>query len=83
MAEEPVASLREWMRRIQQFRAGIAGHAVVATTLLATAFLAFNPHLLLPPGKYPRFVLMIPPLAIGAAVFFALAVLTWLPRRRR
>jgi hypothetical protein len=72
-----------WMKRIQEFKAGALGVAVVAVTLLATAFFAFQPEIFFPSGRYPRVVMMLPALFIGAGVFLAASAATWLLQRRR
>jgi hypothetical protein len=83
MEEQPALSLGAWMKQVQRFKAGALGYAVVALTLIATAYFAFNPELFFPSGRYPKIVLIIPGLAIGAAVFVAASAVTWLLRRSR
>jgi hypothetical protein len=74
-------TLGAWIKLVQQFKAGVPGYVVVALTLVATAYFAFNPELFFKSGRYPRVVLMLPGLAIGAATFFAACAITWLMRK--
>jgi hypothetical protein len=74
-------TLGEWIKQVQHFKAGALGYAVVALTLVATAYFAFSPELFFSSGRYPRLVLMLPGLAIGAIVFFAAGAATWLIRK--
>jgi hypothetical protein len=78
-----VLTLGAWMKQVQSFKAGAPGYAVVALTLIATAYFAFNPEIFFGPRRYPRIVMTLPALAIGAAVFVAASAATWLMRRSR
>jgi hypothetical protein len=75
--------LGAWIKQVQGFKAGALGYAVVALTLVATGYFAFTPELFFPSGRYPKVVLVLPGLAIGAMVFFTACALTWLVRRAR
>lgn len=83
MDEQPTLTLGAWMKQVQGFKAGLLGYVVVALTLVATAYFAFNPELFFPSGRYPKIVLIIPGLVIGAMVFVAASAVTWLLRRSR
>jgi hypothetical protein len=83
MEDGAALTLGAWMKQIQGFKAGVLGYVVVALTLLATAYFAFHPELFFPSGRYPKIVLMLPGLAVGAIVFFAAGALTWVIRKSR
>jgi hypothetical protein len=83
MEEQTALTLRAWMKQVQGFKAGAPGYIVVALTLTATAYFAFNPEIFFPSGRYPKIVLIVPALVIGAMVFVAGSAITWLVRRSR
>jgi hypothetical protein len=83
MADDAALTLAAWIKQVQVFKAGIPGYVVVALTLIATAYFAFSPELFFASGRYPRIVLALPGLAIGAIVFFAASAVTWLMRKSR
>jgi hypothetical protein len=76
-------TLGAWIKQVQHFKAGVPGYVVVALTLVATAYFAFNPEIFFKSGRYPRLVLVLPGLAIGAATFFAASAITWFIRKSR
>ena len=81
MNNQAALTLGAWIKQVQGFKAGVPGYVVVALTLIATAYFAFSPELFFKSGRYPKLVLMLPGLAIGAVTFFAASAVTWLIRK--
>ena len=67
----------DWVAQIQRLKGGGLGHLVVVATLIGTLVFAYLGFRLFPPGRFPRIVLALPGLVMGAVTFLGVSLLLW------
>ena len=69
MSDEP-ETYGEWLRQMKDLKGGWLGTLIIVVTLVICAVGAVYGLAVFPDGNYPRFILALPGLAIGAGAFF-------------